>query len=202
VAKSTADVSTALSWCYIALRQAERTRESFAAYEAARAAGREHSQFEFLYWGDAHFLISATYHMNNALERLSSGPELPKRLRNQIPSMRHLLEHWWQEKESAGSWKGLAEKHGKSASPWVAVGDDTDLRIGPDFFSLQELEQALADARDGLLQQYNPEDDPEEGLGLEEVLGLFGGLLQQHTEEPAPAHHKLIEVYTSMRIKR
>jgi hypothetical protein len=118
--------------------------------------------------------------------------------------MRHLLEHWWQEEERAGSWKGLAEKRagswkglaekrGKGASPWVAVGDDTDLRIGPDLFSIHELEQALADARDRLLQQYNPEDDPEEEIGLEEVLGLFGGLLQQYTEESAPAHQKLLE---------
>ena len=74
MAESTADVGTALSWCYIALRQADRTRESFAAYEDARTAGREHAQLEFLYWGDAHFLISATHHMNKALERLSGGP--------------------------------------------------------------------------------------------------------------------------------
>jgi hypothetical protein len=131
VGKSTRDVSRALSWCYIALRQAERTRESFAAYEAA---GREHSQLEFLYWGDAHFLISATHHMNEALKGLSIGPKLPKRLRDQITGMRHLIEHWDDEEERRGTWKTLAEKHGKHASPWVAVGDDNDLRIGPDFF--------------------------------------------------------------------
>jgi hypothetical protein len=131
---------------------------SFAAYEAA---GREHSQLEFLYWGDAHFLISATHHMNEALKGLSIGPKLPKRLRDQIMRMRQLLEHWDEEEERRGTWKTLAEKHGKHASPWVAVGDDTDLRIGPDFFSLRELEQALVGARDELLPRYT--EEPAQG---------------------------------------
>ena len=78
---------------------AERIRESFAAYGAARAAGTDIWRLEFLYWGDGHFLISATYHMNKALDRLSSGTELPKRLRNQIRLMRHLLEHWNEEED-------------------------------------------------------------------------------------------------------
>ena len=194
MANSTPNVSTALSWCYIALRQAERTRESFAAYEAARAAGREDSQLEFLYWGDAHFLISATHHMNEALEGLSSGTKLPKRLREQIAIMRHLLEHWDDEEARKGRWKTLAKVHGKHASPWVVVGDGTDLRIGPDFFSLQELDQALASVRDELLPQYT--EKPEEGIGMEEVLGLVDGLIQQYADDPAPTHGpKLLELW-------
>jgi hypothetical protein len=194
VANSTPDVSTALSWCCIAIRQAERTRESFAASEAATAAGRVHSQLEFLYWGDAHFLISATHHMNEALDGLSSGPKLPKRLREQIAMMRHLLEHWDDEEARKGRWKTLAKMHGKHASPWVAVGDGTDLRIGSDFFSLQELEQALAGVRDELLSQYT--EEPEERIGREEVLGLLDGLIQQYAKEPRQAPVlKLMELW-------
>jgi hypothetical protein len=194
MAKSTPDVSTALSWCYIALRQAERTRESFAAYEAARAAQREYSQLEFMYWGDAHFPSSATYQMNEALKKLSGGPRLPARLRRQIDMMRHLLEHWWDEEERKGVWKTLAKNRGKHASPWVAVGDGTDLRVGPDFISLRELEQALADVRDELLPQYT--EEPEEAIGMEEVLGLVDGLIQQYAKEPPPEpFHKLIELW-------
>jgi hypothetical protein len=41
VAESTGDLSIPLSWCYVALRQAERVRESYGVWRAVRAAGEE-----------------------------------------------------------------------------------------------------------------------------------------------------------------
>jgi hypothetical protein len=41
VAESTGDLSIPLSWCYVALRQAERVRESYGVRRAVRAAGEE-----------------------------------------------------------------------------------------------------------------------------------------------------------------
>jgi hypothetical protein len=140
-----------------------------------RAAGKEQWELGFLYWGDAHFLVSAVRHMNEALKGLSNGPRMPKRLRDQIELMRHTLEHWDGQDERKGRWKTLAEKHGPHASPWVAfpdqAGDDADLWIGPDLISVEELEQELARVRDELLDVYNPED--YEGLDVEQVLALY-----------------------------
>jgi hypothetical protein len=47
-----------------------------------RAAGREGRrrgihQLDFLYWGDVHFVISATHQMSEALDGLPGGPKLP-----------------------------------------------------------------------------------------------------------------------------
>jgi hypothetical protein len=77
VAESTGDLSIPLSWCYVALRQAERVRESYGVWRAVRAAGEESDQLDFLYWGDVHFLISATHQMSEALDGLPGGPKLP-----------------------------------------------------------------------------------------------------------------------------
>ena len=87
-------------------------------------------------------------------------------------------------RSARGRWKTLAEKYGQHASPWVAVGDSTDLYIGPGgHISLQELEQALARVRDELLAVYNPED--YEGLDQEQVLALLRDkLLELYAREP------------------
>ena len=55
-------------------RQAGRVRESYAEWRTVKAAGEESDQLDFLYWGDVHFLISATHHMSEALD----GPERPE----------------------------------------------------------------------------------------------------------------------------
>jgi hypothetical protein len=73
VAESAGDLSVPLCWCYVALRQAERVRESYAEWRAVEAAGEESDQLDFLYWGDARYLISATHHMSKALDGPPSG---------------------------------------------------------------------------------------------------------------------------------
>jgi hypothetical protein len=138
VAELTGDLSIPLSWCYVALRQAERVRESYGAWRAVRAAGEESDQLDFLYWGDVHFLISATHQMSKSLHGLPGGPKLPKRLKDQIHLMRHTLEHWSGDDERMGSWKTLVLKHAP----------------GADLFSLDELEQVLTRVRDELLEVY------------------------------------------------
>jgi hypothetical protein len=132
------DLSIPLSWCYVALRQAERVRESYGAWRAVRAAGEESDQLDFLYWGDVHFLISATHQMSKSLDGLPGGPKLPKRLKDQIHLMRHTLEHWSGDDEPMGSWKRLVLKHAPGAG----------------LFSLDELEQVLTRVRDELLEVY------------------------------------------------
>lgn len=138
MAESTGGLSIPLSWCYVALRQAERVRESYGEWRAVKAAGEESDQLDFLYWGDVHFLISATHHMSEALDGLPSGPRLPNRLKNQIHLMRHTLEHWSDDDEGKDSWKTLVLKH----------------TTGPDLLSLDELEQVLTRVRDELLEVY------------------------------------------------
>jgi hypothetical protein len=138
VGESAGDLSIPLCWCYVALRQAERVRESYAEWRAVRAAGEESDQLDFLYWGDARFLISATHHMSEALDELPSGPKLPKRLKDQIRLMRHTLEHWNDDDEGKGGWKTLVLKHPQ----------------GPDLISLDELEEVLTRVRDELLEVY------------------------------------------------
>jgi hypothetical protein len=140
VAESRGDLSIPLSWCYVALRQAERVRESYGAWRAVKAGGEESDQLDFLYWGDVHFLISATHQMSEALDGLPDGPKLPKRLKDQIHLMRHAVEHWSDDDERMGRWRTLALKH-------VA---------GPDLLSLDELEQVLTRVRDVLLEAYPP----------------------------------------------
>ena len=78
MAESTGDLSIPLSWCYVALRQAERVRESYGVWRAVKAAGEESDQLDFLYWGDVHFLISATHQMSEALDGLPGRPEIAK----------------------------------------------------------------------------------------------------------------------------
>jgi hypothetical protein len=70
--------------------------------------------------GDAHFLITAVYHMIKALQGMPTGPALPKPLGKQIELLRNELEHWWDAQYLEGAWKGLAENHGRYASPWTA----------------------------------------------------------------------------------
>jgi hypothetical protein len=136
VAELLGDLSTPLCWCYVALRQAKRVRESYAGWRAVKVAGEESVQLDFLYWGDARFLISATHHMSEALDGLPSGPKLPKRLKDQIRLMRHTLEHWSDDDEGKGGWKTLALKHAP----------------GLDLLSLDELELVLTRVRDELLE--------------------------------------------------
>jgi hypothetical protein len=127
-----------LCWCYVALRQAERVRESYAEWRAVKAAGEESDQLDFLYWGDVRFLISATHHMSEALDGLPSGPKLPIRFKDQIRLMRDTLEHWSDDDEGKGGWKALVLKHA----------------AGADLLSLDELEQVLTRVRDELLEVY------------------------------------------------
>jgi hypothetical protein len=138
VAESTGDLNIPLSWCYVALRQAERVRESYGEWRAVKAAGEESDQLDFLYWGDVHFLISATHHISAALDGLPSGPRLPKRLKDQIHLMRHPVEHWSDDDEPKDSWKTLILKHA----------------TGPDLLSLDELEQVLTRVHNELLDVY------------------------------------------------
>jgi hypothetical protein len=138
VAESTGHLSIPLSWCYVALRQAERVRECCGAWRAVRAAGEESDQLDFLYWGDVHFLISATHQMSEALDGLPGGPKLPKRLKDQIHLMRHTVEHWSDDDERKGSWRTLVLKRAH----------------GADLLSLDELEQVLTRVRDVLLEVY------------------------------------------------
>jgi hypothetical protein len=102
------------------------------------AAGEESDQLDFLYWGDVHFLISATHQMSEALDGLPGGPKLPKRLKDQIHLMRHTVEHWSDDDERKGSWRTLVLKHAP----------------GPAVLSLDELEQVLTRVRDVLLEVY------------------------------------------------
>jgi hypothetical protein len=154
VDKTFGDVGTALFWCYLALRQAERVRNSFDESLAAGPGGQEADRLDFLYWGDAHFLMAATHHMNEALERLPSGLKLPKRLRDQIALMRHTTEHWDDQSARTGRWRTLADEHGEHATPWLVVGTDYDIEIGPDQISLDGLERLLELIRDEPLEIY------------------------------------------------
>jgi hypothetical protein len=138
VAESPDGLSVPLSWCYVALRQAGRVRESYAAWRAVKVAGEESDQLDFHYWGDVHFLISATHSMAEAVDGLPSGPKLPKRFKDQIRLMRRALEHWNDDDEGSGSWKMLVLKHPPD----------------PDLLSLDELEQVLTGVRDELLEVY------------------------------------------------
>jgi hypothetical protein len=138
VAESTGDLSIPLSWSYVALRQAERVRECYGAWRAVKAAGEESDQLDFLYWGDVHFLISATHHMSESLDGLPGAPKLAKRLKDQIHLMRHALERWSDDDERMGGWKRLVLKHAS----------------GADLLSLDELEQVLTRVRDELLEVY------------------------------------------------
>jgi hypothetical protein len=138
VAESVGDLCILLCWCFVALRQVERVRESYRAWRAVKVAGEESDQLDFLYWGDARFLISATHHMSEALDGLPSGPKLPKRLKDQVRRMRHALQHWSDDDEGKGGWKSLVLKQPP----------------GRDLLSLDELEQVLTRVRDELLQVY------------------------------------------------
>ena len=152
--KTFGDVGTALFWCYLALRQAERVRESFAESLATGPGGQEADRLDFLFWGDVHFLMAATHHMNEALERLPSGRKLPKRLRVQIAVMRHTIEHLDDQSAGRGRWRTLADDHREHATPWLVVGMDTDIEIGPAHISLDRLERLLELIRDKLLEIY------------------------------------------------
>jgi hypothetical protein len=155
VAESAGDLSIPLSWCYVALRQAERVRESYAEWRAVKAVGEESDQLDFLYWGDAHYLISAMHQMSKALDRLPSGPKLPKRLKNQIRLIRHTLERWNDDDEGGGGWKTLVLKHPP----------------GSDLISLDELEQVLIRVRDELLEVYPAKPElPEVYHGMPQLI--------------------------------
>jgi hypothetical protein len=98
--------------------------------------------------------MAAAHHMNEALERLPSGLKLPKRLRAQIALMRHTIEHWDDQSARTGRWQTLADEHGEHATPWLVVGMDTDIEIGPADISLDGLERLLELIRDELLEIY------------------------------------------------
>jgi len=138
VAESAGDLSIPLRWCYVALRQAERVRESYAVWRAVKAVGEESDQLDFLYWGDACYLISATQQMSKALDGLPGGPTLPKRVKDQIRLMRHTLQRCNDDDEGGGGWKTLVLTHPP----------------GSDLLSLEELEQVLIGVRDALLEVY------------------------------------------------
>jgi hypothetical protein len=124
-------------------------------WRAVEAAGEESEQPDFLYWGDARFLISATHHMSEALDGLPCGPELPIRLKDQIRLMRHTLEHWSDDDEGKGGWKSLVLKHAP----------------GPDQLSLDELEQVLTRVRDELLEVYPAKPElPEVYHGMPQLI--------------------------------
>jgi hypothetical protein len=141
VAETTGDLSIPLAWCYVALRQAERVRESYGVWRAVRAAGGESDQLDFLYWGDVHFLVSAAHQMSEALDVLPGGPKLSKRFKDQIHRVRHAVEHRRDDDERNGSWRTLVLKHAP----------------GADLLSLDELEQVLTRVRDELLEIYPAE---------------------------------------------
>jgi hypothetical protein len=103
-----------------------------------KAAGEESDQLDFLYWGDVHFLISATHQLSEALDGLPGGPKLPKRLNDRIHRVRHAAEHWRDDDERNGSWRTLIRKHAP----------------GADLLSLDELEEVLNRVRDELLEVY------------------------------------------------
>ena len=139
MSEPTGDLSIPLSWCFVAIRQAERARESYAAWRAVKVVGEESNELDFLYWGDVRFLISATHHMSEALDGLAGGPELPQRLKDQMPLLRHMLEHWGgDDDEGKGGWKSLVTK----------------FPPGRDLISLDELEQVLTRVRGELLEVY------------------------------------------------
>jgi len=138
VSEPTGDLSSPLSWCFVAIRQAERVRESYAAWRAVKVVGEESDELDYLYWGDVRFLISATHHMSEALDGLPSGPKLPQRLKDQMPQLRHMLEHWGGDDEGKGGWKSLVTKY----------------PAGRDLISLDELEQVLIRVRGELLEVY------------------------------------------------
>jgi hypothetical protein len=136
VAETAGDLSIPLCWCYVALRQAERVRESYRVWRAVRAVGEESDQLDFLYWGDVRYLISATHQMSKALDGLPGGPTVPRRLKDQIRLMRHTLKRWSDDAEGGGGWKTLVLKQPP----------------GSDLLSLEELEQVLIAVRDELLE--------------------------------------------------
>jgi hypothetical protein len=184
--KPTGDLKTALSWCCVALRQVERVRESLAAVRTDlwsadaedSAAGWESLRLGFLLWGDVHFLITAAYHMNKALQGMPSGPSMPQPLEKQVVELRHLIEHWEDAQVGDlgdGAWERMAIRHGAPfASPWSVRSDGSDVRIGPTpgvlypmdktagapgyEFSLNELEELLTRVLDELRQMDTEED--------------------------------------------
>jgi hypothetical protein len=173
--KPTGDLRTALSWCYVARRQIERVRASFTELEASAfpaddPAVRESVRARSLQWGDAQFLIIATYHMIQALQGMPKRPKLPKRLRKQLVEFRHLIDHWWEAQVAGQAWSGFMKKdaefaakkdyapaavkkqHATAASPWSVTSEGTDLKIGADNISVNELEQVLDRLLEELLQ--------------------------------------------------
>jgi hypothetical protein len=191
--KPTGDLKTALSWCCIGLRQLGRVREGFGALRTdslsadaqdSADAGWESSRLRFLFWGDVHFLITATYQMNKALEGMPSGPSLPQPLDKHVGELRHMVEHWEDTQKGdlgKGAWEGMAVRHGPVATPWSVTSDGSDgsdLRIGPrsgvshsmdrtagapDYdFSLRELERVLTRILDEL-RQLDTEEEAHPG---------------------------------------
>jgi hypothetical protein len=173
--KPTGDLKTALSWCFIGLRQVERVRESFAALRSADA-----QRLRSLYEGDVHFLITAAYHMNKALKGMPSGPSLPHPLDDQVVELRHLIEHWEDAQGDPlgdGAWERSAIRHGSPCpSLWSVTSDGSDLKIGEPLnvshpmdrtsgapayqFSLDELERVMTRVLDELRQMDIPKRTP------------------------------------------
>jgi len=113
----------------------------------------------FVFWGDAHFMILATRHLIQALEAVQAlqavpmGPKLPKALGRQTNLLRNQLEHW-EDAPNKGAWKDLVDRHGAYASPYQVMFDgvNSDLKIGADKISVNELEQRLTAVLDELLR--------------------------------------------------
>jgi hypothetical protein len=93
------------------------------------------------------------HHLVQTLEDFPNGPTVPKPLGSQIGQLRHLLEHWRKAEEVSGAWKGLVEHHGYYGSPWSVESDGSDLRIGADKISLQELEGFMTSVLGELLPE-------------------------------------------------
>ena len=186
--KPTGDLWTALASCNNGLRQVERVGESYAAFEAtyhrsADAQGNADARWEklrlhFLCGGDVHFLLTAAYHLNKALQGMPNGPSLPQPLDEQVEEQRHLVEHWEDAQVGdlgEGVWERSAIRHD---SPYPAqlslTPNGSDLMIGetvnalhaedrtsgaPAYqFSLNELELVLRRVLDELRQMDTEEE--------------------------------------------
>jgi hypothetical protein len=153
VAKSTGNLTVALSWCHIGLQQAERVRETFDRFRLTSSAdvgrvGSEWRRLSSLYFGDVHFLVIATDHVIEALDGMPLTSQPAKPMRRQLKILRNQLEHWERAQERTGAWKALPEY----GTPYQVMVVGSDLKIGADKVSLQELEGFLTRTRNELLE--------------------------------------------------
>lgn len=152
MAKSTGNLTIALSWCHIGLQQATRVRETFDTFRVASSAdishGSEWRRLSSLYFGDVHFLIIAIYHVIKALDGMPPTSQLPGLVQRKVELFRHQIEHWWKAQNKESAWKAVPE----CGTPYQVMVVGSDLKIGADKVSLQELEDFLTKTRDELLE--------------------------------------------------